>query len=199
MCGQIAGSGDLGVNEYIFHGHNNMSSAAGKSGHVCNEDGHGDQVKMAELVGNYWTRKLWWCHNGRQPLSSVMLTGVPKQWRLTSWQDSVFRGLIILSQLRHNEHESVCSGVDRGKHQSSASLAFVRGIYQSPVNSPHKWPVMREMFPFDDVIIMVSKILLCLPTYIFFFKLADNQINLIKKVSNIFCHRRARWCPSFRC
>ena len=35
---------------------------------------------------------------------------------------------------------------------SSASLAFVRGIRRSPVNSPHKWPVMRKMFPFDDVI-----------------------------------------------
>ena len=38
------------------------------------------------------------------------------------------------------------------KHQSSASLAFVRGIHRWPVNSPHKWPVTRKMFPFDDVI-----------------------------------------------
>ena len=37
-------------------------------------------------------------------------------------------------------------------HQSSASLAFARGIHRSPVNSPHKWPVTRKMFPFDDVI-----------------------------------------------
>ena len=36
--------------------------------------------------------------------------------------------------------------------QSSASLFFVRGIHQWPVNSPHKWPVTRKMFPFDDVI-----------------------------------------------
>ena len=33
-----------------------------------------------------------------------------------------------------------------------ASLAFVLGIHQWPVNSPHKWPVTRKMFPFDDVI-----------------------------------------------
>ena len=38
------------------------------------------------------------------------------------------------------------------KHQSSASLAFVRGIHRRPVNSPYKWPVTRKMFPFDDVI-----------------------------------------------
>ena len=38
------------------------------------------------------------------------------------------------------------------KHQSSASLAFVWGIHRGPVNSPHKGPVTRKMFPFDDVI-----------------------------------------------
>ena len=32
------------------------------------------------------------------------------------------------------------------------SLAFVRGIHRRPANSPHKWPVTRKMFPFDDVI-----------------------------------------------
>ena len=44
------------------------------------------------------------------------------------------------------------SGTDQRKHQSSASLAFVRGIHRWPVDSPHKWPVTRKMFPFDDVI-----------------------------------------------
>ena len=38
------------------------------------------------------------------------------------------------------------------KHQSSLSLAFVRGIHRWPVNSPHKGPATRKMFPFDDVI-----------------------------------------------
>ena len=46
----------------------------------------------------------------------------------------------------------VYSDADQKKHQSSASLAFVRGIHRGPVNSPHKWPVTRKMFPFDDVI-----------------------------------------------
>ena len=62
---------------------------------------------------------------------------------------------------RHNE----CDGVSNHrrllirlyrrkskKNQSSASLAFVRGIHRWPVNSLHKGPVMRKMFPFDDVI-----------------------------------------------
>ena len=44
------------------------------------------------------------------------------------------------------------SGADQRKHQSSVSLAFVRGIHRGPVNFPHKRPVTRKMFPFDDVI-----------------------------------------------
>ena len=49
-------------------------------------------------------------------------------------------------------YSTVYSGADQRKHQSSASLAFVRVIHRGPVNSPHKWPVTRKMFPFDDVI-----------------------------------------------
>ena len=49
-------------------------------------------------------------------------------------------------------YSTVYSGADQRKHQSPASLAFVRGIHRWPVNSPHKWPVTRKTFPLDDVI-----------------------------------------------
>ena len=45
-------------------------------------------------------------------------------------------------------YSAVYSGADPRKHQSSVSLAFVRGIHPRPVISPHKWPVTRKMFPF---------------------------------------------------
>ena len=51
-------------------------------------------------------------------------------------------------------YSTVYSGTDQSKHQSSASLAFVWGIHRGPVNSPHKWPVTRKMFPLDDVIML---------------------------------------------
>ena len=69
-------------------------------------------------------------------------------------------------QWRHNEqwasqitsltnvYSTVYSGPDQTNHQSSASLAFVRGIHRGPVNSPHKWPVTRKMLSFDDVIML---------------------------------------------
>ena len=49
-------------------------------------------------------------------------------------------------------YSAVFPGADQRKHQSPASLAFVWGIHRVPVNSPHKCPVTRKLFPFDDVI-----------------------------------------------
>ena len=49
---------------------------------------------------------------------------------------------------------TVCWGGWSKKHQSSASLAFVRGSHRWPVGSPHKAPVRRKMFPFDDVLML---------------------------------------------
>ena len=54
-------------------------------------------------------------------------------------------------------YSTVYSDADQRKHQSSASLAFVREFHRGPVNSPHKWPVTRKMFSFDDVIMMKGR------------------------------------------
>ena len=56
-------------------------------------------------------------------------------------------------------YSTVYSGEDERKHQSSASLSFVRGIHRWSVNSAHKGPVTRKTFSFDDVIMS--------PEYIF--------------------------------
>ena len=62
---------------------------------------------------------------------------------------SQITNLMIVSSTVH-------SGADQRKHQSPTSLAFVRGIHRSLVNSPHKWSVTQKMFPFD-YIIMVNR------------------------------------------
>ena len=54
-------------------------------------------------------------------------------------------------------YSTVYSGADQRKYQSSASLAFVLGIHRWPVNSPHKGPATRKMFPFDDVIMKYAQ------------------------------------------
>ena len=50
---------------------------------------------------------------------------------------------------------AVYSDAVRRKHQNTASMAFVRGIHRGPVNSTHKCPVTRKMFPFDVVIMVL--------------------------------------------
>ena len=69
---------------------------------------------------------------------------------------------VIASQITSlmSVYPTVYSDADQRKHQSSASLAFVRGIHRGPVNSPHKWPVTRKMFPFDDVIMQMYMLML---------------------------------------
>ena len=74
------------------------------------------------------------------------------------------RRIIVSLQWRHTEcdgvsnhqrlhfYSTVASDADQRKHQSSASLAFVRVIHRGLVNSPHKRPVTRKMSPFDNVI-----------------------------------------------
>ena len=75
----------------------------------------------------------------------------------------------------------VYSGVNQRKHQSSASLAFVREIHRGPVNFPHKWPVTRKMFPFDDVIMLLPY---CYPQITF--HLSRTLYRTISNLSN--CH-----------
>ena len=55
-----------------------------------------------------------------------------------------------------NAYSPICSDRDQRKLQSSAPLAFIRGIHQWPVDSSHKWPVTRKIFPFNDVIMITG-------------------------------------------
>ena len=74
---------------------------------------------------------------------------------------STFKNLMSIIrtlQWRRNEHDGVSNHrrldcllnrlfrEDQRKHQNSASLAFVREIHRSPVNSPYKGPVTRKCF-----------------------------------------------------
>ena len=42
------------------------------------------------------------------------------------------------------------------KTSNSASLAFLAAIHRIPVNSLHKGPITRKMFPLDDVIMRID-------------------------------------------
>ena len=118
-----------------------------------------------------------WIHNAVPSKNITILYGIIAiflwQWRTLSLCNSLETSPIrfhihhygdvimgaIASQITSLTvvYSTVYSDADQTKHQSSASLAFVRGNHRGPVNSPHKWPVTRKMFPFDDVIMCLSE------------------------------------------
>ena len=91
-------------------------------------------------------------------------TDMPPIWLSQKTTTAEWDGEIL--QWRHNEQNcvsnqqrldcfsSVYSGDAQRKHQSSVSLAFVKGIHRWSVNSSHNGPVTRKMFPFDDTIMI---------------------------------------------
>ena len=78
--------------------------------------------------------------------SKLIQVGERGQWSLEHYDDVIMT--ILASQITSLTvvYSIVYSGVNQRKHQSSASLAFVREIHRGPVNFPHKWPVTRKMF-----------------------------------------------------
>ena len=86
----------------------------------------------------------------RKPCSIHLRTS--SYWRIPHYNDVIMSAVAYQITSLTIAYSTDHSDADQRKHQSSASLAFVRGIHRGPVNSPHKWPVTRKMFPFDDVI-----------------------------------------------
>ena len=67
----------------------------------------------------------------------ITMTSLWAQWRLKSPASRLFTQLFIQSQIKEN--------IKAPRH-------WPLGIHRWPVNSPHKGPVTRKMFLFDDVI-----------------------------------------------
>ena len=77
---------------------------------------------------------------------------IPDQFLADHYIDAIMGAMASQITSLTIAYLTVCSGTHQRKDQNSASLAFGWGIRRWPVNSPHKWPVTRKMFPFDDVI-----------------------------------------------
>ena len=100
-------------------------------------------------------------------------------------------------------HSNVYSGTDQIKHQRSALLTLMRGIHRWPVNSPHKGPVTRKVFPFDDVIMVWTafKPPLCPNPSIWYVDLWYHQyINSFRSSDAIWRHRyESTWLRVMAC
>ena len=123
-------------------------------------------TRWASMRGGvpYWnnSQSLWSRHGTEyqyksdQGRISVSFMDFVDWVRLWSWHYSdVIMGGAISSRITI-VYSTVYSGANQRKHRGSESLAFVRGIHRWLVNSPHKGPVTRKMFPFDDVIMEID-------------------------------------------
>ena len=101
--------------------------------------------------GLNWIDFIHWRCMGDLPIAVLLFLS----WRDRShYSDAILRAMA--SQIIGVS--IVCSTVCSGAHQKKASKLLVTGICEgnSPVSGefPHKSPVTRKMFPFDDVIIV---------------------------------------------
>ena len=89
----------------------------------------------------------WWCSDitffCSQHIIQLLSTHISLQWRHKG-NDSVSN---------HQPHDCLLKRLFRCRSKKTSKLR-VTGLCagKSSVNSPHKWPVPRKMFPFDDVI-----------------------------------------------
>ena len=94
----------------------------------------------------------WWVRSGATWIRKTVMTMCTKGEYSLQWRHNGRDG-----NSNYQHHDCLLNRLLRRRSNKTpklraASPAFVRGIHRWPVNSPHKWPVTRKMFPFDDVI-----------------------------------------------
>ena len=97
----------------------------------------------------------------------------------------------------HQPHDCLLNRLFRRRSKKTSKLRVTGlcvGIHRGPVNSPHKWPVSRKMFPFDDVFMNTVNSLTpgrcnCIVRIIIFKPIVEND-NLC-----ICCEIDLNWMP----
>ena len=112
---------------YLGHDSIYMTSHQCRNSHCGSGNSYSDKTELWYRIR--WNNKHQWEWIGSSHYGDVIIVAITSQ--ITS--------LTIV-------YSTVYSDTDQRKHQSSASLAFVRGIHRGPVNSPHKWPVTLKCF-----------------------------------------------------
>ena len=95
------------------------------------------QLQPERATWDTWKQNV--CH------VSLNNTYVSLLWR-HNWHDGVSN---------HQPRDCLLNRSFRRRSKNTSKLrvtGFVRGIHRWPVNSQHKWPVMRKILPFDDFI-----------------------------------------------
>ena len=143
FCNSLTDFGDLCfLCTFFIHGHGFNENTFGNIRSL-----HHNGISMIRYVCVAHRRRSLWKW---RKLKSMDWNSLVLPRRTSVWQ--IYGRYIYFICSHFSKSETVSSDADEIKNQSSASLAFVRGIHRGPVNSPRKWPVTRKMFPFSDVI-----------------------------------------------
>ena len=131
---------------------------------------------LTQGMSPWWSllELLSWCHTLKSSYRGSLedrahvefLYGCPIfRWvEVTCLHGRVARMIALVLQWRHNGrgsvsnhqlHDYLLNRLFRRRSKKTSKLhvtGLCAGNSPGPVNSPHKWPVTRKMFPFDDVI-----------------------------------------------
>ena len=111
----------------------------------------------------------------------------------------IFSGGPFTLQWRHNGHNSVSNHqphdyllnrLFRRRSKKTLKLrvtGLCAGNSPGPVNSPHKWPVTRKMFPFDDVIMTTFNRSLISPAWTFWVSIESLSRILVRILLIPYC------------
>ena len=97
------------------------------------------------LTGTHFNNRIFHCNSN----STVSFGSYSLQWSHNGRDGAS----------NHQPHDCLLKRLFRRKSKKTskpASLAFVWEIHRWTLNSLHKWPVTRKMFPCDDVIMLKS-------------------------------------------
>ena len=137
----------------------------------------GDESTLGRVMAechqalNHYFEKYWPC--ALVPNIIKMLQWI-KCFTITTPTITSYKHITLL--WRHNERDGVSNHQPHGcllsclfrcRSRKTAKLRVTglsEGIHRWPVNSPHKGPVTRTMFPFDDVIIKTGSAYHCFRT-----------------------------------
>ena len=97
-------------------------------------------------------REYWRQHHNENYHNTMVTLNRTILWRKIHCNDIIMSAMASQITSLAIVYSTAFSAADERKHQSSTSLAFVRGLHRWSANSPHKGPVTRKMFPFDDII-----------------------------------------------
>ena len=115
----------------------------------------------AQMASNAENVSIWWRHHGCDDLAySTMRWFDITQSIILSVQSSTmatpkkalrhYSKVMWVSQITSNS-----TVYSKESVKSTGPLLFMRGSHRPPVCSPHKWPVMRKLFPCNDGIMMM--------------------------------------------